>query len=173
MRTGRNWSAARPPVRTKGVMWESQKWAPEPAPEGKAFGVPRAAQASDRRTRAALQRWWCPPPRTQRERRGKAHSASGGGSRLFCRRCAADGLVDLGDRTLNGFIVQVIDHAINGASLDGGGKHVVTDAVGGHALGGLEGVGGFPLHGHHGHVVAALACLAQSFNVTVVAMEWE
>ena len=54
---------------------------------------------------------------------------------------AANGLVDFGNGALDGFVVQVIDQAINGARLDGGGKHIVADAVGGDTLGGLEGVG--------------------------------
>src|SRR5690606_15521596 len=44
--------------------------------------------------------------------------------------------------------------------LDGGRKHAVLDVFGGNA-GALVVVGGFPLHGQHGDVVATRAAAAQ------------
>src|SRR3990167_3156504 len=55
----------------------------------------RAAQASDRRARAATPRWRCPPSRiAQRgERRGKARSATGGCSTSMTTDHGAVGLI--------------------------------------------------------------------------------
>ena len=75
---------------------------------------------------------------------------------------ALDGFVDLGDRALDGVVVEVVDLAVGGmpawmveANTPSLMLSVETPRVG------LERVGRFPLERDHGHVVAVGAAVAQ------------
>src|SRR6478736_8805691 len=121
MRTGRNWSAARPPLRANSVM-----------------KIQKASQLRTEQNCSAI---------LDLSRKVLRFAGSG----------ATDRFVDLGDRALDGFVVEVFHRRVEHAGLDGGGEHAVADAVGGNTTRRFEAVRRLPLEGDHGHVVGMVA----------------